>query len=49
MLKMKLFLTVYDKPPYDYVKAFLKTSKNKYEMIDNILKMLVYRRREGLM
>ena len=42
-----IFLTVYGRPPYDYVRAFLKISKKKYEMIDRILKMLTYYRREG--
>ena len=40
-------LVVYDIPPHDCVKQFLKISKNEYEMIDYILKMLVNRRREG--
>ena len=42
-----IFLSVYEIPPYDYVKQLLKISKKKYEMIDRILKMLTYCRREG--
>ena len=42
-----IFLTVYKLPPYVYVKQFLKISKKKYEMINHILWILVYRRREG--
>ena len=41
-----IFLTVCDIPPHDYVKQFLKISKKKYEMIDNIFIMLVRHRRE---
>ena len=40
-------LTVYERPPYSYVRAFLKFSKKKYELIDHILWILLYRRREG--
>ena len=42
-----IFLTVYERPPYDYVKQFLKISKKKYDMINHILWILLYRRREG--
>ena len=42
-----IFLTVYKIPPYSYVRAFLKISEKKYEMIDRILWMLVYRQKEG--
>ena len=42
-----IFLTVYKIPPYDYVRAFMKISKKKYEMIDYILWMLEYQRKEG--
>ena len=42
-----IFLTVNKLPPYEYVKQFLKISKNKYTMIDRILKMLTYYRRDG--
>ena len=31
-----IFLTVYKIPPYDNVRAFMKISKKKYEMIDCI-------------
>ena len=41
-----IFLNVY--PPYDYVKQFLKISNKRSEMIDHMLWMLLYRRREGL-
>ena len=37
-----IFLTVYEIPPYDYVKAFLKISKKKYEIID------IYHKMEGV-
>ena len=37
-----MFLTVYEIPPYDYVKAFLEISKKKYEIIDYILWALIY-------
>ena len=40
-------LTVYKIPPYDYVKAFLKISKKKYEIIDYILWALIYQGKEG--
>ena len=40
-------LTVYKIPPYDYVKAFLKISKKKYEIIDYILWALIYHKKEG--
>ena len=42
-----IFLTVYERPPYSYVRIFLKISKKKYEMIKHILWMLLHRRREG--
>ena len=42
-----IFLTVYERPPYDYVKQFLKISKKKYELINHILWILLHRRREG--
>ena len=42
-----IFLTVYKIPPYDYVRAFMKISKKKYEIIDYILWMLEYQRKEG--
>ena len=42
-----IFLTVYERPPYDYVKQFHKISKKKYDMINHILWILLYRRREG--
>ena len=42
-----IFLTVYERPPYSYVRAFLKISKKKYELINHILWILLYRRREG--
>ena len=42
-----IFLTVYEIPPYSYVRAVLKISEKKYEMIDRILWMLVYRTKEG--
>ena len=42
-----IFLTVYERPSYSYVRAFLKISKKKYELINHILWILVYRRREG--
>ena len=42
-----IFLTVYGRPPYSYVRAFLKISKKRYELIDHILWMLLHRRREG--
>ena len=41
-------LTVYEMPPYDYVKAFLKISKKKYEIIDYILWALIYHKMEGV-
>ena len=41
-----IFLTVYKIPPYDYVRAFMKFSKKKYEMIDYILWILEYQRNE---
>ena len=43
-----IFLTVYEIPPYDYVKAFLKISKKKYEIIDYILWALIYHKMEGV-
>ena len=43
-----LFLTVYKRPPYSYVRIFLKISKKKYEMIEGILWMLTNHSREGL-
>ena len=42
-----IFLTVNKLPPYEYVKQFLKTSKNKYEMIYDILWMLRYSQEKG--
>ena len=42
-----IFLTVYGRPPYSYVRAFLKISKKRNELIDHILWMLLHRRREG--
>ena len=42
-----IFLTVYEIPSYSSVRAFLKISKKKYELINHILWILVYRRREG--
>ena len=42
-----IFLTVYKIPPYSSVRAFLKISEKKYEMIGRILWMLVYRQKEG--
>ena len=42
-----IFLTVYEIQPYSYVRAFLKISKKEFEMIDRMLKMLTYYRREG--
>ena len=42
-----IFLTVYKIPPYSYVRAFLKISEKKYEMVGRILWVLVYRRKEG--
>ena len=41
-----IFLAVYNIPPYDYVRAVMKTSKKKYEMIKHILWMLEYPRKE---
>ena len=38
---------MYKIPPYDYVRVFMKISKKKYEMIDCILWMLEYQRKEG--
>ena len=38
---------MYERPPYSYVREFLKISKKKYELIKHILCLLVYRRREG--
>ena len=40
-------LIVYERPPYSYVRAFLKISKKKYEMIAGIFWMLAYHKREG--
>ena len=42
-----ILLTVNKIPPYDYVKQFLKISKTKYEMIDDILRMLGYSQKKG--
>ena len=42
------FLTVYGRPPYSYVRAFLKISKKRYELIDHILWMLVYYSKPGV-
>ena len=42
-----IFLTVYERPPYSYVRIFLKIGKKKYEMINHILWMLLHRRRDG--
>ena len=42
-----IFLTVYERPPFDYVRAFLKISKKKYELINHILWMLIYHRKTG--
>ena len=42
-----IFLTVYKRPPYSYVRIFLKISKKKYEMIEGILWMLTNHSREG--
>ena len=42
-----IFLTVNKIPPYDYVKQFLKISKGRYEMIDDILWMLGYSQEKG--
>ena len=42
-----IFLTVYEIPPYDYVKAFLETSKKKHEIIYYILWALIYQRKRG--
>ena len=44
---IKIFLTVYERPPYSDVRIFLKISKKKYELINHILWMLLHRRREG--
>ena len=38
---------MYERPSYSYVRAFLKISKKKYELVNHILWILVYRRREG--
>ena len=43
-----IFLTVYERPPYDYVKQFLKISKKKCEMINDILWMLIYYSKPGV-
>ena len=43
-----IFLTVYEIPPCDYVKAFLKISKKKYEIINYILWALIYHKMEGV-
>ena len=40
-------LTVYERPPYSYIRAFLKISKKKYDMINSVLWMLLYHRRPG--
>ena len=42
-----IFLTVNKIPPYDYVKQFLKISKKKYEMMDDILWLLCYSQEKG--
>ena len=42
-----MFLTVYERPPYSYVRIFLKIGKKKYEMINHILWIVLHRRREG--
>ena len=42
-----IFLTVSKIPPYDYVKQFLKISKKKYEMMDDILWLLCYSQGKG--
>ena len=42
-----IFLTVYERPPYSYVRIFLKIGKKKYEMINHILWMLLNRRKDG--
>ena len=42
-----IFLTVYEIPPYDYIKQFLKIPKKKYGMIDDILRMLCYSQEKG--
>ena len=42
-----IFLTVYERPPYSYVRAFLKISMKKHEMIEGILWMLTYHSRDG--
>ena len=42
-----IFLTVYERPPYSYARAFLKISKTKHKMIEGILWMLTYHSREG--
>ena len=42
-----IFLTVYERPRYSYVRIFLKIGKKKYEMINHILWMLLHRRRDG--
>ena len=42
-----IFLTVYERPPYSYVRVFLRIGKKKYEMINHILWMLLHRRRDG--
>ena len=41
-----IFLAVYNIPPSDYVRAFMKISEKKYEMIKHILWMLEYQRKE---
>ena len=42
-----IFLTVYEIPPYDYIKQFLKIPKKEYGMIDDILRMLCYSQEKG--
>ena len=42
-----IFLTVYERPPYSYVRAFLEISKKMYDMINSVLWILLYHRREG--
>ena len=39
---------MYERPPYDSVRAFRKISKKKYEMITHIFWMLIYHRKTGV-
>ena len=39
---------MYERAPYDYVKQFLKISKKKCEMINDILWMLIYYSKPGV-